>query len=85
MSLAEERGKIDAINHSLVDLLLQRFAAADEISRIKKAENLPILNQNHETEVLAKIDALTNDTAYADYIKNIFITIMDETKKSEDK
>lgn len=85
MSLAHERDKIDVINQQLVALLLQRFAVADKISQLKQAEGLPILNPEREAEVLAEIETLTNGSAYTEYIKQIFVTIMNETKKSEDK
>lgn len=85
MSLADERKKIDGLNQEIANLLVKRFEIADQISLIKQQNGLPILNQNREQEVLKSLVHVIGNTKYQENIENIFIKIMDETKKAEEK
>ncbi|WP_413627506.1 chorismate mutase [Fructilactobacillus vespulae] len=85
MSLADERKKIDRLNSEIAKLLVKRFEIADSISQIKQQNGLPILNKNREKEVLKKLTNVSDNNKYQEKIENIFIKIMDETKKAEEE
>ena len=55
MELKELRGKIDAIDHQLVDLFVQRMEIASQIADHKKEHHLPIFVPAREREKLQEV------------------------------
>ncbi|MDB6353038.1 chorismate mutase [Trichococcus sp. K1Tr] len=81
----KERAEIDAIDQELVKLFERRMDAVTEIARIKKENELPILDQSREDKVLDKVRGLTENKAYEDSVEDIFRSLMTITKAFETK
>ncbi|OPJ57396.1 chorismate mutase [Clostridium oryzae] len=79
--LDELRDEIDKLDTEILSLLEKRFAACKGVGEYKLENELPILNEEREQQVIEKILKKIKDPYYSDYIKQIFITIMDESKK----
>lgn len=84
MKIEDWRIRIDELNEELIALLNKRATFATEIGKIKKEMGLPVLDQTRENAVLEKVAALTKGPLSQDSIKEIFRTIMAETRKVED-
>lgn len=74
------RKKIDSIDEQIAHLFEQRLHICKKIGKIKKENNLPILNKNREQEVIEKNSSLINEEFKNSYIKLIKL-IMEESKK----
>ena len=81
----KERTEIDAIDKELVRLFERRMDAVTEIARIKKENQLPILDQSREDRVLDKVRGLTENKAYEDSMEELFRSLMTITKAFETK
>ncbi|WP_107994928.1 chorismate mutase [Trichococcus paludicola] len=81
----KERAEIDAIDQELVKLFERRMDAVTEIARIKKENELPILDQSREDKVLDKVRGLTDNKAYEDSVEDLFRCLMTITKAFETK
>jgi chorismate mutase len=77
----ELRHKIDQIDQEIMSLLDQRFTIAKEIGRVKRQENKVVLDQNRENIILE----LTSNFSHSPQIKEIYITIMNESKALQRK
>ena len=55
--IQKNRDKIDIIDNQIFDLLIDRLDAVTTIGYIKKEESFPVLDQNRENAIYAKIDA----------------------------
>ncbi|HIF29273.1 MAG TPA: hypothetical protein EYQ76_00235 [Candidatus Marinimicrobia bacterium] len=82
--IQKNRDRIDAIDNQVFDLLIDRLDAVTTIGYIKKQEGLPVLDQNRESEIYAKIDAKFS-AIEADFLKHIYQSIITESKKVEEK
>ena len=56
-SIDELRGMIDRLDNEVFDLLARRMLAADNIGRIKRENNVMILQSNRWNEVVARVQA----------------------------
>jgi len=81
----KERAEIDAIDQELVKLFERRMDAVTEIARIKKENELPILDQSREDKVLDKVRRLTDNKAYEGSVEDLFRSLMTITKAFETK
>ncbi|HEX5350624.1 chorismate mutase [Trichococcus alkaliphilus] len=81
----KERAEIDAIDQELVKLFERRMDAVTEIARIKKENELPILDQSREDKVLDKVRGLTENKAYEGSVEDLFRSLMTITKAFETK
>lgn len=81
----KERAEIDAIDQELVKLFERRMDAVTEIARIKKKNELPILDQSREDMVLDKVRGLTENKAYEGSVEDLFRSLMTITKAFETK
>jgi len=77
--LTDERIKINKIDDTILKLLEQRFDSVNQIKKIKKNNNIPILNKNRETEIYDKI--YESYSALYVYLKPIYETIICESKQ----
>lgn len=84
MKIDDWRKRIDELNEELIALLNKRATFATEIGKIKKELGLPVLDQTRENAVLEKVGAMTKGPLSSESIKEIFRTIMAETRKVED-
>ena len=82
--IQKNREKIDTIDNQVFDLLIDRLDAVTTIGYIKKQEGLPVLDQSREDAIYAKIDAQFS-AIEADFLKNIYQSIITESKKVEEK
>jgi chorismate mutase len=81
--IQKNREKIDTIDNQVFDLLIDRLDAVTTIGYIKKQEGLPVLDQSREKAIYAKIDAQFS-AIEADFLKNIYQSIITESKKVEE-
>jgi len=81
--ILENREQIDKADEQIFDLLLQRLDAVTAIGHIKKQEGLPVLDQERENAIYAKIDARFS-AAEASFLKSIYQSIISESKKVEE-
>jgi len=82
--IQKNRDKIDAVDNQIFDLLMDRLDAVTTIGYIKKEQGLPVLDQNRENAIYAKIDAKFS-VIEADFLKNIYQSIITESKRVEEK
>jgi len=82
--IQKNRDKIDAIDNQIFDLLIDRLDAVTTIGYIKKEEGFPVLDQNRENAIYAKIDAKFS-AIEGDFLKNIYQSIIEESKRVEEK
>ena len=78
--ILENRERIDAADEQIFDLLLERLDAVTAIGHIKKLEGLPVLDQERENAIYAKIDARFSSSE-ASFLKSIYQSIITESKK----
>ena len=86
MEIEDWRKQIDELNQELIVLLNRRARCATEIGKIKKQKGLPVLDASRESAVLNHVGTMAKDAGgpfSEDSIKNIFKTIMEETRKVE--
>lgn len=82
--LLNYRLEIDEIDKEIVKLYEQRLKVCKKIGEYKKVNNIEILNQNRENEVIE--NNLKNiDKELEDYIKNLLIFMMNESKNYQNK
>ena len=81
--ILENREQIDKADEQIFDLLLERLDAVTAIGHIKKQEGLPVLDQERENAIYAKIDARFSN-AEASFLKSIYQSIISESKKVEE-
>jgi chorismate mutase/prephenate dehydratase len=84
MDLDGWRGRIDALNAKLVDLLNERARCALEIAAFKSKNALPIHDPKRELEVLAKVVAHNAGPLTDEALQGIFRCIMLEHRKLEE-
>lgn len=79
--LITARNKIDAIDDQIMELLDVRYDLSLEIGTIKKEIKSLVLDTNREKVVLDKTSKLRHSLA----IKNVYLSIMEESKKLQRK
>ncbi len=82
--IQKNRYKIDAIDNQIFELLIDRLDAVSTIGYIKKEEGFPVLDQRRENAIYAKIDAKFS-AIEADFLKNIYQSVITESKRVEEK
>lgn len=85
MDLTKEREKIDLIDRKLVSLLEERMDVCLEIGRIKASNGAPVLDTSRELEKLNKIKNMTVNEEYKEATNDIFVKIMEESRKLQSK
>jgi chorismate mutase len=79
------RGRIDALNTQLVDLLNERARCALAIAEHKKEKNLPVHDPKREKEVLEKVARHNSGPLTDEALQGIFRCIMTEHRKLEEE
>lgn len=75
MDLNECRKEIDSINNEILDLFLRRMEVATKVADYKRANNLPIMQQDRENQILEDI-AKKSGEEMAKYSTALFSNIM---------
>lgn len=78
--LAEQRDTINAVDQQITRLLEKRMRTVHEISLIKKAENVPVLDTSREAAVLENIRQTVENKAYEDTLVATFKEIMKHSR-----
>jgi len=81
--ILKKREIIDSVDSKIFDLLLERLDAVNSIGFLKKQEGLPVLDQERENAIYAKIDAKFS-IVESSFLKPIYRKIITESKKVEE-
>jgi chorismate mutase len=81
--LVEARRRIDAVDERLVALLNERAKIVDEISRIKKAKNLPVSDPKRFQQVLEKAVGYSKGPLPPAAVKNIYQRLVEVMQEWE--
>ena len=84
MDLDGWRGRIDALNEKLVDLLNERARCALSIVEVKKEMGLPVHDPKREQEVLENVVRHNEGPLSGEALRRLFVAIMEEHRKLED-
>lgn len=79
--LLEARNKIDSIDNEIMELLDVRYDLSLKIGTLKKETNSLVLDTSREKVVLDKTSKLRHPLA----IKNVYLCIIEESKKLQRK
>ncbi len=82
MDLSDVRVQIDALDDQLVDLFKKRMDLAMEVAKVKKSENLPILNTARERAIINRLTENEPDDM-AGYIKILYTTLFDVSRSHQ--
>ena len=80
MKLSEKRVLLDEIDAQISKLLNERFIIIEEIKKIKKAKEIPILDESREFEVINNNKKYVN-LKYQESFKEIYLEILKTSKK----
>ena len=81
MDLKEIRTKIDTIDQQLLQLFLERMAAADEVAAYKNEHHLPIMNKAREREILAHVTEESGE--WERYAYHLFSTLFELSRSRQ--
>lgn len=79
--LKKLRENIDEVDEKLINLFLERMKYVDEIIKVKKENDLPILDNKREVEIIKKYVEKENDKKLKLIIEQFFHEIMHLSKK----
>lgn len=85
MNIQDYRQQIDEIDRQLVELFEKRMDVASAIGMEKKRQGLPVFDAVREHERLKTVRELTKNDMYKDRVEQIYVSLMDETKKVEEE
>lgn len=83
MDLNSARSLINHIDKEIVKLLEKRFNIVMEIGDYKKANGIPVYDEEREKAVLQKCIGYLDDTNYEKAIMDIYTQIMNSSKELE--
>lgn len=78
--IQQARESINDIDHSLVDLLRERFKTSARIGQIKADSQMPVLDASREQRVLDSVGQLDSDPETRQYLQNIFREILKNSR-----
>ncbi|MDY0010945.1 MAG: chorismate mutase [Candidatus Izemoplasmatales bacterium] len=73
----ELRKEIDLIDEEMQKLFLKRMALVKKIAEEKKTKNLPILNQERESEILSRMTAKIKDNKLAGLYPKFIVNVLE--------
>jgi len=73
----ELRKEIDLIDEEMLELFLKRMALVKKIAEEKKTMNLPIWNQERESEILSRLTAKIKDNKLAGLYPKFIVNVME--------
>jgi chorismate mutase-like protein len=80
MDLAEWRGKIDALDQKLLELLNERARCVLSLAPLKKDLGIPIYEPQREEQVFTNIIASNGGPLTPEAVRRIFERIIDEMR-----
>lgn len=75
----ELRKKIDNVDRQIIKLLSERQSIVKKIAKIKKENNLPIINKEREEEVIRKAKGMNKINPV--FVENLFNLIIKESRR----
>jgi chorismate mutase-like protein len=84
MELSDWRGRIDALNMRLLELLNERAKCAQAIAEVKKKKMLPIYDPLREKQVFDAVLSKNNGPLSDEAIRRIFECIIAEHRRLEE-
>ena len=85
MDITELRLELDKVDGKLIELLEKRMDLCKQIGEEKKKLSKPVYDKAREEEKLENVRISTQNVEYADALSGIFTSIMDESKKLQNK
>lgn len=83
MTIEGWRGKIDAIDKQLLELLSQRANCAIEVGKIKSERNMQVLDPERERQIIQAILRENKGPLSDDALRRIFERVIDECRRIE--
>ncbi len=80
-NLNKDRQQIDLLDQEILRLLNDRAKLSVNIARIKSQNNMPVFVPERENSLLEQIISKNKGPLDAEAIRNIFLSIMDESKR----
>lgn len=74
--LEAQRHRLDVIDRQIVTLFEQRMIVAQEIAKIKQAEQLEITDAQRESQVLDRVGALVSQSEWEPLVKELYVELM---------
>ncbi len=81
--LKKYRKEIDKIDNNLARSLLNRVKVVKKVGDFKKKHKIEIINKNREKEILQKVQNKAKSKKEKDYLNNIFMEIIINSRKAQ--
>ena len=75
------RSQIDEVDKELFQELIMRFDIIQEINRYKEVRGIPVESRIRESILLEKANQLLKDTEFKEYIINVYLEIIKQSKE----
>jgi monofunctional chorismate mutase len=82
-TLLELRKQIDFIDQSIIELLDKRIEVVQQIGKVKRELNLPVINKNRENQVLEQAVLSAKHFKLKEYAKKIYRNIIMMCRETE--
>lgn len=79
--LQQKRNKIDNIDKEIVKLFEERMNTVIEIAKIKKENNIEVLDSTRENIVIEKVKSYLENKELEEYLVEFFLELMKISKK----
>lgn len=79
--LEKEREIIDKIDNQIVKLFEERMNTVIEIAKIKKINDIKVLDSNREKEVIEKVKSYLENKELSKYLEEFYLDLMNISKK----
>lgn len=83
MNIDDWRGRIDAVDGKILELLNERARYSLEIGEIKQRLQLPIYMPEREKQIYARLEQLNNGPLSNAAVRRLFERIIDESRRLE--
>lgn len=79
--LEKEREIIDKIDNQIVKLFEERMNTVIEIAKIKKINDIKVLDSNREKEVIERVKSYLENKELSKYLEEFYLDLMNISKK----
>ena len=83
--LEKQRAEIDAIDREIVALFERRMQVVVDVARIKKENDIAILDASREKEVIDKVQSYLKDATLKEELAEAYETLMKVSKDYQKK
>ena len=83
--LEKQRAEIDAIDREIVALFERRMQVVVDVARIKKENDIAILDASREKEVITKVQSYLKDATLKEELAEAYETLMKVSKDYQKK